>query len=211
MTILNCGIGTGHWSASITRSMSSCANETAAKRARRRRSSTARAPREHKKGGFARSFRLRRGQEGQGSQATHPGRHARSLVERRGTSRQHPRSRWRLRGAAPSAPAIPLYRAHLRRRRLPWREDGPRRRTHGKLEIGDRETKRCRQRLRGAAQALDRRAHLRLDQPLSASHPGLRALRANHYRLHPSRHDPHHAPTARCKSLVMNLNFADGL
>lgn len=66
MTILNCGIGTGHWSASITRSMSGCANETAAKRARRRRSSTARAPREHKKGGFARSFRLRRGQKVKG-------------------------------------------------------------------------------------------------------------------------------------------------
>ena len=50
MIISSCGIGTGHWSASITRSMSSCANETAAKRARRRRSSTARAPREHKRG-----------------------------------------------------------------------------------------------------------------------------------------------------------------
>ena len=38
------------------------------------------------KGGFARSFRLRRGQEGQGSQAAHPGRHAGPPVERRRSS-----------------------------------------------------------------------------------------------------------------------------
>ncbi len=34
-----------------------------------------------KKGALARSFRLRRGQEGQGSQAAHPGRHVGPLVE----------------------------------------------------------------------------------------------------------------------------------
>jgi transposase len=41
-----------------------------------------------KKGVLARSFGLRRGQEDQGSQAAHPGRHAWSLVERRRSSRR---------------------------------------------------------------------------------------------------------------------------
>jgi transposase len=38
------------------------------------------------KGDFARSFGLRRGQEGQGSQAAHPGRYAGPAVERGGSS-----------------------------------------------------------------------------------------------------------------------------
>jgi transposase len=38
-----------------------------------------------------------------------------------------------------------------------------------------------------------------------------RALRQNRRRLHPPRHDPHHAEAPRCKLLVMNRNFADGL
>jgi transposase len=36
-------------------------------------------------------------------------------------------------------------------------------------------------------------------------------LRQNRRRLHPPRHDPHHAEAPRCKILVMNRNFADGL
>jgi hypothetical protein len=38
-----------------------------------------------------------------------------------------------------------------------------------------------------------------------------RALCENRRRLHPPRHDPHHAEAAACKPLVMNPNFADGL
>ena len=49
--------------------------------------------------------------------------------------------------------------------------------------------------LRRLAEALDRRANARLDQPLSSPRPRLRALRHNRCRLHPPRHDPHHAPT----------------
>ncbi len=64
--------------------------------------------------------------------------------------------------------------------------------------------------IRSLAQALDRRTHLRLDQPLPAPGARLRALRQNRRRLHPSRHDPHHAQAACCKSFVMNPNFADG-
>ena len=38
-----------------------------------------------------------------------------------------------------------------------------------------------------------------------------RALRQDRCRLHPPRHDSHHAEAARRKPLVMNPNFADGL
>ena len=52
------------------------------KRAQRQRSSIPRLPKVLKKGVFSRSFGLRRGQKGQGSQAAHPGRHAGSPAER---------------------------------------------------------------------------------------------------------------------------------
>ena len=65
------------------RHMSRWASRQHARRARRRRSLTARALRARKKGGFARCFRLRRGQEGQGPQTAYPRRHIGSLAERR--------------------------------------------------------------------------------------------------------------------------------
>src|SRR3954471_6223050 len=52
------GTGTGRWSASTTRSMLRCGRTQAARRARRRRSSTARPQRVPSKGGFARRIRL---------------------------------------------------------------------------------------------------------------------------------------------------------
>ena len=47
-----------------------------------------------KKGAFSRSFGLRRGQEGQGSQAAHPGRHAGSPAERRRSFRRYSGPSW---------------------------------------------------------------------------------------------------------------------
>ena len=85
-TILNSGTGTAPWSASITRCTWRCASRKDVKPARRWRSSTRRPRRARKKGVLARSFGLRRGQEDQGSQAAHPGRHAGPLVERRRSS-----------------------------------------------------------------------------------------------------------------------------
>ena len=82
----NCGTGTARWSASTTRSTWRCASRRDVKQVRRWRSSTRRPPRVLKKGVLARSFRLRRGQEDQRSQAAHPGRYAGSLVERRCSS-----------------------------------------------------------------------------------------------------------------------------
>ena len=62
--------------------------------------------------------------------------------------------------------------------------------------------------LRRPAQTLDRRAHLRLDQPQPPPGPRLRALRPNRRRLRPPRHDPHHAPTLdQANPLLMNPNL----
>ena len=80
--IWNCGTGTARWSASIMRSTWQCASGRDMKQARRQQSSTRRPQRALKKGVLARSFGLRLGQEDQGSQAAHPGRHAGSPVER---------------------------------------------------------------------------------------------------------------------------------
>ena len=55
------------------------------------------------KGGFARSCRLRRGQEDQGSQAAHPGRHDGPPAERCRSLRRHSGPRWRRRSAPPRA------------------------------------------------------------------------------------------------------------
>src|SRR3990170_919451 len=52
------GTGTEPWGASTMRSMSRCGRRQAARPVRPRRSSTARAPREPSKGGFARPVRL---------------------------------------------------------------------------------------------------------------------------------------------------------
>ena len=67
------GTGMALWNASTTRFTLQCASRKDVKPVRRQRSSTRRPQGVLKKGGFARSFRLRRGQEGQGSQAAHPG------------------------------------------------------------------------------------------------------------------------------------------
>ena len=58
-----------------------CASRKAGNRARQWPLSTRRQPKARKKGVLARSFGLRRGQENQGSQTAHPGRHAGPLVE----------------------------------------------------------------------------------------------------------------------------------
>ena len=87
-TISSSGTGTAHWSASITNCTWQCASRKAESRAQQSQSSTHRPPRARKKGVLARSFGLRRGQEDQGSQAAHPGRHVGPLIERRRSSRR---------------------------------------------------------------------------------------------------------------------------
>jgi hypothetical protein len=63
-----------------------------------------------------------------------------------------------------------------------------------------------------ASQTLDRRTNARLNQPRSAPHPLLRALRAIRYGVNPSRIDLHHAPPIdQLNSLLLNPNFLDRL
>src|SRR5436190_9620064 len=163
------------------------------------------------KGGLARSFGLRRGQEDQRSQAAHPGRHVGSPVERCRSSRRRSRPRWSILSVAPGTPTVPLHQAHLCRRRLCGREDGARRVAHRDMEAGDCEATRC-HRFRGLVQKMDRRKDIRLDQPQSSLSPRFRTLRHNSCRVRPLGHDPHHAKAACCrKRLVVNPNFPDGL
>src|SRR5262249_30323261 len=98
--------------------MSRCASRKDVGQVRRERSSTRKPRRVRKKGGLARSFGLRRGQEDQRSQAAHPGRHVGSPVERCRSSRRRSRPRWSIPSVAPGTPTVPLHQAHLCRRWL---------------------------------------------------------------------------------------------
>src|SRR6516165_8795773 len=191
--------------------MSRCASRKDVRQVRRERSSTRKPRRVRKKGGLARSFGLRRGQEDQRSQAAHPGRHVGSPVERCSSSRRRSRPRWSIPSVAPGTPTVPLHQAHLCRRWLCGREDGARRVAHRDMEAGDCEATRC-HRFRDLVQKMDRRKDIRLDQPQSSPSPRFRTLRHNSCRVRPLGHDPHHAKAACCrKLLVMNPNLPDGL
>src|SRR6516165_6953522 len=188
--------------------MSRCASRKDVRKVRRWRSSTRKPRRVRKKGGLARSFGLRRGQEDQRSQAAHPGRHVGSPVERCSSSRRRSRPRWSIPSVAPGTPTVPLHQAHLCRRWLCGREDGARRVAHRDMEAGDCEATRC-HRFRDLVQKMDRRKDIRLDQPQSSPSPRFRTLRHNSCRVRPLGHDPHHAKAR--KLLVMNPNLPDGL
>jgi transposase-like protein len=62
-----------------------------------------------------------------------------------------------------------------------------------------------------AAQELDHRENTRLDQPQSMPRSRLRALRAIRRGVHPSRHDPLHAPTSDKPKSLLQKSFLDSL
>src|SRR5262249_1111889 len=136
--------------------MSRCASRKDVGQVRRERSSTRKPRRVRKKGGLARSFGLRRGQEDQRSQAAHPGRHVGSAVERCRSSRRRSRPRWSIPSVAPGTPTVPLHQAHLCRRWLCGRENGARLVAHRDMEAGDCEATRY-HRFRDLVQKMDRR------------------------------------------------------
>ena len=174
----------------------------AAKPARPWRSSTARAPRRLKKGLGARSAGLRCGQEGHGSQAPYPRRYARLAAERRGPSRQRPGSRWRTRVAAQARRLFPFIERIFADAGYQGPKMAKHRRTDRLLEDRDRQTQRSPP-LRRLAQAMDRRADLRLDQPQPPPRARLRTLCPNRRSLRPPRNDPPHAQTPdQAKSLL---------
>ncbi len=125
-TTSGAGTRTARSIASITRSMSSAASKPGVTPARRLRSSTAKASRVPRKGASCRSAGLRRGQEGQGPEASCPGRHARLAAPRHRACGRHPGPRRR--GAADehavrptSVPAQALRRWRLSRAGVPER------------------------------------------------------------------------------------------
>src|SRR6476469_10209678 len=144
-------------------------------------------------------------------QATYPRRYARPLAERQRSTRRCAGSRRRSRPAPYGTALVPLRRAYFRRCRLSGTKDGQGRRRHRLLDLADRQTQR-RAPLRRSAQAMDRRAHIRLDQPQPPPGARLRTLRRNRRRLRPPRNDPHHAQTLdQTKPLLMNPFFLDRL
>jgi transposase len=117
------------------------------------------------KGGSARPVRVRRRQEGGWPQASHPDRYARLAPGRQRSPRQRSRP-GRRRGVTSGGPTnLPFCRAHHRRCRLPGEEDGSRGRPHRPVGVADRQTLRPAS-LRGASEALDRRANPCMDQPM---------------------------------------------
>ncbi len=106
---------------------------------------------------------LRRGQEGEGAQASGPGGHGRPRPGARPAAGRHPRSRRSRAGAQAVAPLLPVHRQGLRRRRLCRRQAGgchPHRRR-------DRPQAARTGRLRGPPTSMGGGALLRLDQPQS--------------------------------------------
>src|SRR4051812_18411495 len=75
------------------------------------------------KGASRRSVGLRCGQEGQGQEAAHPGRHAGPAAKRGDPAGRRPGPRWSHPVAARGATAVPVRRGDLRRRRLSGRDD----------------------------------------------------------------------------------------
>src|SRR3954468_16957737 len=65
--------------------------------------------------------------------------------------------------------------------------------------------------LRRPPEALDRRAHPSLDQPLSPARQRLRAPRPKSRSLRPPRHDPPHAARPLDKPLIRNPDFPERL
>src|SRR5271154_836996 len=104
------------------------------------------------------------GQESHRAQAPHSGRHPRSPAERGRPPRQRAGSRWRERPAAQRTAVLSIHRMHLRRCRVSGAKNGEGHRQDRLVEVADRQAQPGPS-LRRPAQALDRRAHLCLDQP----------------------------------------------
>lgn len=92
--------------------------------------------------------------------------------------------------------------ANIRRCRISRAKNGANGHRCGTLEDRDRQTLQPSS-FRRLAEAMDRRADIRLDQPKPPSRTRLRTLRGNRRRLCSPRHDPHHAQTLdKAKPLI---------
>lgn len=123
--------------------------------------------------GAGRLTRLRRREEGAGPQAAHRDRHPRPAPGRRGHGCEHRRPGRRDGPADAAAPSAPRHHPRVGRRRL---HRLPRRLVPGQTrpDLGDRQTQRRHGRVRGTAEAVGGRAHVRVVDELPPSGPGLR-------------------------------------
>ena len=163
----------------------------------REASPIARVSRARKKGALHRPERLRRGQEDQRQEASHPRRYRRPLASGRSSSRRHSGSRRWGCGSLDSVRSVSVLEQTLRRWRLSraailqGSEESPTAPCDG-----DREKIRLCDRLRGLAETLGCRTNLRVARPVSTAGERLRKSIPQCFGVPPPRFNPPHATKA---------------
>jgi transposase len=153
--------------------------------------------RARKKGALHRPERLRRGQEDQRQEASHPRRYRRPLASGRGSSRRHSGSRRWGCGSLDSVRSVSVLEQTFRRWRLSraailqGSEESPTAPCDG-----DREKIRLCDRLRGLAETLGCRTNLRVARPVSTAGERLRKSIPQCFGVPPPRFNPPHATKA---------------
>ena len=192
----------------ITRSTSNAASRRNEKEAPPLASSIVKASRAPKKGGPHRSARLRCRQADQGQEAAYSRRYAGSVAARHRSFRRHPGSRWRHRVAGNVVRSVSIPCEAVCRQRLSRADLRQRARQNPALPRNrNRQTTRSGKRLRAVAQALDRRTHDRLAQPLPPPRQGLGKSQPQRPRVLETRIHPPNA----AKALQSMTKSWDGL
>src|SRR6266404_574908 len=167
-------------------------------------SSIVKASRARKKGGVDRPAWLRCGKEDQGQEAPHPSRYPRLAAPRPCTFGGHPGSRRRGAGDGHAVRPASIPAEALCRRRLSRADLSVRRSQNPPANRrGDRQALRYRKGLCGLAQAMDRRTHHRLAQPLPPFGQGLGVPQPKGIGVLAPRLNPLHAAKALSKNIMI--------
>src|SRR6476659_5530892 len=208
MDISICGAGMARSIASITCSMRNVAKRLAGKPVPPPPSSTARASKALKKGVFDRSAGLRCGKKDQGQEAPHSRRYARPADPRHRARRRHSGSRWRRTRHGDAIRSLSIPAEALRRWWLSRPLVSPRYgKNNGASKCRNRQAIRSREGLHRLAQAMGRRAHVRVAWKMQAPGQGLGKSQPPRPRIPTSRVDQAHAE----KAMQSNMIFPDRL
>ena len=149
------------------------------------------------KGGPHRSARVRCGQTDQGQEAAYSRRYAGSVAARHRSFRRHSGSRWRHRVAGDAVRSVSIPCEAVCRQRLSRADFWQRARQNPTLSRNrNRQTIRSSERVRAATQALDRRTHDCVAQPLPPPRQGLGKSQPQRPRVLETRVHPPHAAKA---------------
>ena len=171
-------------------------------------SSTARASKALKKGVFDRSAGLRCGKKDQGQEAPHSRRYARPADPRHRARRRHSGSRWRRTRHGDAIRSLSIPAEALRRWWLSRPLVSPRYgKNNGASKCRNRQAIRSREGLHRLAQAMGRRAHVRVAWTMQAPGQGLGKSQPPRPRIPTSRVDQAHAE----KAMQSNMIFPDRL